>query len=91
MSAGPVTVTTYRVGRRGQVMRPYARPVGKLTKRHVQIITLISHGQTNKSIGEQIGLSERVIKAEITHACGVLHAKNRAHLAATAIRRGLIA
>lgn len=81
---------SWRVDALGRVMRPLARPPGKLTKRHLDVITLVSHGRTNAEIADQLGICDRIVKLEITHACQVLHAHNRAHLAATAIRKGLV-
>ncbi len=53
--------------------RDAASPVDRLTDRELQVFDLIGHGQGNKEIAQQLGLSARTIEAHRAHIKEKLH------------------
>jgi two-component system, NarL family, nitrate/nitrite response regulator NarL len=58
-----------------------------LTVREEQILHLVCEGQSNKEIGEQIGLTEKTVKHYMTNILQKLHARNRVEAALIAKQR----
>lgn len=52
-----------------------------LTKRHIQIMCLVCLGDTDKEIGNKLGISYRTVGRQLCLAYPRLHAKNRTHAA----------
>jgi len=61
-----------------------------LTKRQLEILALISKGQTYKEIAAQLGIRERTIKYHVTCAIEKVHLQNRQQLMSYVTRLGLI-
>lgn len=61
-----------------------------LTDRELEVLRLVTEGQRNREIGEQLGISENTVKFHLKNIVGKLHAQNRAELAARAVREGLV-
>jgi two-component system, NarL family, nitrate/nitrite response regulator NarL len=76
------------LGRRPEARpeRPTARFVD-LTSREEQILRFVCEGQSNKKIGENIGLTERTVKHYMTNILQKLHARNRVEAALIARER----
>ena len=61
----------------------------ELTPQHIEILTLLSQGQTYAQIGEALCLSEATIRYHVTQIMDRLHLQNRAQVIAYAARHGL--
>lgn len=48
-----------------------------LTKRQIQVLELVTQGETNKAAAQALGLSEKTIKAHVSAIFRVLGVKNR--------------
>jgi len=62
----------------------------QLTPRQLQVLELLTEGHTNKSIGEQLYLSESTVKYHVRHAMDLLGVERRAELVREVMRRGLL-
>ena len=58
-----------------------ANPLEELTKRERQILELVGKGQTNKSIGKQLGITEKTVKHYMSNILAKLHVRNRVEAA----------
>jgi DNA-binding NarL/FixJ family response regulator len=56
--------------------------LGKLTERQRIVASMISHGASNKEIGNRLNISERTVKAHLTQVFRSLGVTDRLHLAA---------
>lgn len=54
------------------------------------VVALAAHGLTNTAIGRRLGRSTNTIKSRLARLTVRLGARNRAHLVAVCISRGLI-
>lgn len=61
-----------------------------LTLREVQVLELLAEGLPNKSIAEQLGISDQTVKFHVASILGKLGASNRTEAVRRALRRGLI-
>jgi DNA-binding NarL/FixJ family response regulator len=52
-----------------------------LTRLERQVLALIAEGKTNKEIASALGVSEKTVKAHLSHAFGKLNVTRRAHAA----------
>ena len=64
-------------------------PAG-LTKREVEILTLVGHGLTNSQIGERLFISYRTVATHLRNIFEKTGMANRAEATAFAMREGLI-
>lgn len=62
---------------------------GGLSPRQVQILTLVTQGQTYRQVAETIGIAERTVKYHMAEILDRLHLQNRAQVLAYAARMGL--
>jgi DNA-binding CsgD family transcriptional regulator len=65
-----------------------ARPV--LTPRQREILTLAAEGLSNAEIGARLWLAPTTVKTHMSDIATTLHAANRTHTVATALRTGII-
>ena len=79
------------------LMKQIADPVTKLkgdavmlSQREIEIVRLLAEGSSNKSIGEQLSLSENTIKYHIKKILQKLNVQNRTEAVTYAIRNNLI-
>lgn len=61
-----------------------------LTKRELEVLTLLSHGFKNQKIAEKLFLSVNAIESHLTHIYQKLNVKNRTHAINMAFNHGLI-
>ena len=61
-----------------------------LTRRQLEVLTLVAQGLTYKEIGARLGLSERTIKYHMGEIIDRLHLDNRAQVIEYAKRSGLV-
>lgn len=83
----PTAVGDPEAVHRAGVPRPRTE---SLSVREVQVAQLVAAGFTNGAIGEALVLSPRTIQRHLENATGKTGAKNRAELAAIAVREGLV-
>jgi DNA-binding NarL/FixJ family response regulator len=62
----------------------------RLTARQIEILTMVSKGQPNKTIAATLDLSEKTVKAHITAIFRALNVVNRTQAAAVGRESGLI-
>ena len=61
-----------------------------LTSREVQVLELLAEGQSNKAIGQRLGISDQTVKFHVAAISGKLGAVNRTDAVRRAIRRGIV-
>ncbi len=61
-----------------------------LTKRELEVITLIKKGLTNGQIGKQLFIAERTVKFHVTAILSKLNAKTRTEAVDISLKRGLL-
>jgi NarL family two-component system response regulator YdfI len=64
--------------------------VSPLTDREREVLALVAEGGTNRSVAYELGISERTVKAHLTHVYQKLDVDSRAAAVAEATRQGLI-
>jgi len=64
--------------------------VSELSGREVEVLRLVSDGQSNKQIGEQLGLSALTVKSHLARIARKLGTGDRAEMVALAMRAGVI-
>lgn len=58
--------------------------------RELEVLALVRDGFTNKQIGEELWIAENTVKSHVASVLRLLDARNRAHMVAIAIHRGLV-
>ena len=61
-----------------------------LTPAEVRVLRLIAEGNANKEIATQLSVSEDTVKGQVRNILSKLGAKDRAHAAILAVKRGII-
>ena len=62
----------------------------KLTHREIEVLQLVSEGNSNKVIGNRLFISEETVKGHIKHILLKLDANDRTQAVTIAVRRGII-
>lgn len=62
----------------------------RLTKKQGDILELLAQGCTNEEIGKALAILPQTVKNHVSGLLRRLHAKNRAHAVAIAVRKGII-
>jgi DNA-binding NarL/FixJ family response regulator len=62
----------------------------QLTQREREVLTQVAKGYGNRRIGEELGISEETVKSYLSNIMQKLHASDRAHAVATALRHGFL-
>jgi DNA-binding NarL/FixJ family response regulator len=62
----------------------------KLTRREVEVLTLIAGGRSNKRIAFELGISEKTVKTHVGHVLAKLGVTDRTQAALLAVREGLV-
>ena|SRR5664279_291090 len=70
-----------------QLTPPGERGLEALTAREIAVLQLVADGCANRQIGQRLSITEETVKSHIGHLLGTLHARNRAHAVAIAMRR----
>ena len=65
---------------------PQTGPPGNLTQRERQVLTLLADGLSNRSIAQELFISEKTVSVHITHILAKLDVTNRTEAAAAARR-----
>jgi DNA-binding NarL/FixJ family response regulator len=61
-----------------------------LTPRHLEILALVARGNTNRQVGEELGISERTVRNHMRAIQHRLSTSDRTHAVVVAIGRGWI-
>jgi DNA-binding NarL/FixJ family response regulator len=64
--------------------------VETLTSREIEVLELLAEGRSNKSIAQQLGISDQTVKFHVAAIAGKLGAVNRTDAVRRAIRRGIV-
>lgn len=67
-----------------------ADSVSELSGREIEVLRLVSDGQSNKQIGEQLGLSALTVKSHLARVARKVGTGDRAEMVAMAMRAGVI-
>lgn len=62
-----------------------------LTPRHLEILSRVARGRTNREIGEELGISERTVRNHMRAISKRLSSSDRTHAVVIAIGNGWIA
>jgi DNA-binding CsgD family transcriptional regulator len=82
--------TYERLGARPDVSRLPGQTAAGLTARELQVLRLVADGATNRSIGIDLGLSERTVDRHVSNIFAKLGVSSRAAATAAAYRADLI-
>jgi DNA-binding NarL/FixJ family response regulator len=66
------------------------RAVEALSPREVEILALITSGETSRTIAQRLHLSEHTVRHHTSNIFQKLHVRHRSQAAAEAVRRGLV-
>ncbi len=67
---------------------PETEPTERLTPAEMDVLRLVAQGEDNKTIAEQLGLTERTVANRLSDVYQKLHVNNRTQAALFALRRG---
>ena len=82
--------TFERLGARPDLARVPGQASAGLTAREVQVLRLVAQGETNRSIGASLGLSQRTVDRHVSNILAKLDVTSRTAAAALASRSQLI-
>ena len=85
--ADPSVASLLAAGLRGG---PADSGVSELSGREVEVLRLVSDGQSNKQIGDELGLSALTVKSHLARIARKLGTGDRAEMVALAMRAGVI-
>ncbi len=85
--ADPSVASLLAAGLRGG---PVDTGVSELSGREIEVLRLVADGQSNKQIGEQLGLSALTVKSHLARIARKLGTGDRAEMVAMAMRAGVI-
>jgi len=74
--------------RRMGTATPEIEPAERLTQAEMDVLRLVAQGEDNKTIAEQLGLTERTVANRLSDVYQKLHVNNRTQAALFALRRG---
>ena len=66
------------------------RGMEPLSSREVSVLRLVATGRHNRSIGEELNISEQTVKSRIKNILAKLNAHDRSHAVALAMKRGFL-
>jgi two-component system NarL family response regulator len=62
----------------------------RITRRELAVLRLLAAGNSNREIGDALGISEGTVKIHVTHLYAKLEVTSRTEAINTALRRGLV-
>jgi DNA-binding NarL/FixJ family response regulator len=62
----------------------------RITRRELAVLRLLAAGNSNREIGDALGISDGTVKIHLTHLFAKLEVTSRTEAIATALRRGLV-
>jgi DNA-binding NarL/FixJ family response regulator len=66
------------------------RPAGRLTRREMQVLRLMSHAKTNKQIGVALFISENTVKTHVRNILAHFKVGSRMEAVTCAWRTGVL-
>ncbi|MEO6203971.1 MAG: helix-turn-helix transcriptional regulator, partial [Mycobacteriales bacterium] len=69
---------------------PAESGVAELSGREIEVVRLVADGQSNKQIGDALGLSALTVKSHLARIARKLGTGDRAEMVAMAMRAGVI-
>ena len=85
--ADPSVASLLAAGLRGA---PAESGIGELSDREIEVLRLVADGQSNKQVGELLGLSALTVKSHLARIARKLGTGDRAEMVALAMRAGVI-
>ncbi|MEP7054429.1 MAG: response regulator transcription factor [Actinomycetota bacterium] len=85
--ADPSVASLLAAGLRGG---PVGEGINELSGREVEVLKLVADGQSNKQVGELLGLSALTVKSHLARIARKLGTGDRAEMVALAMRAGVI-
>ncbi len=73
-----------------QPVPPFPSPDSRLSQREQEVLTLVARGASNKEIAVRLVITEGTVKNHLHNIITKLHMRNRAEIAAYAVRQGLL-
>ncbi len=73
-----------------EISRDASRPLGGLTPREIEVLTLVAHGRTSSEIAEALHIGRRTVETHRASVSSKLGVRNQAELVRYAIERGLV-
>lgn len=86
--ADPSVASLLAAGLRGN--GPVETGVSELSGREIEVLRLVADGQSNKQIGDELGLSALTVKSHLARIARKLGTGDRAEMVALAMRAGVI-
>lgn len=68
----------------------FRHPADELTSRELEVLERLAKGQTNRLVGDNLGISEGTVKAHVNRILTKLGASDRTQAVVLAIERGII-
>ncbi|WP_368654403.1 response regulator [Ornithinibacillus sp. 4-3] len=68
----------------------YSRPLHILTKRECQVLQLLAEGNSNRSISDNLFISEKTVKNHVSNILQKMRVNDRTQAVVTAIRNGWV-
>lgn len=90
---GKATFHPVAAQRMMQAVQNPPAPAGEyeaLTPRELEVLACVGRGMENKEIAEELGITERTVKAHVTNLLAKLDCPNRVSLAIYAVRNGIV-
>jgi len=69
---------------------PKAEIVNPLSARELEVLTMVADGARNKEIAHQLNITERTVKAHLSHIFNKLDVDSRAAAVGTAVKSGIL-
>lgn len=75
---------------RANIEENNASLISPLTKRELEVLEMIAHGETNKEISGRMGISEHTVKSHVMHIFDKLGVNDRTRASVWAVKNGLL-
>jgi DNA-binding NarL/FixJ family response regulator len=70
--------------------KPFHYPASPLTRRELELLSLVRQGFTNKQVAGRLFISERTVKFHVTAILSKLYASTRTEAVDIALKRGIL-
>lgn len=90
LSVGQLRACVHAAAAGLRVSTPESRPMSRLDRRSLDVVSLLAAGAGTREIAETLGYSERTIKGVVREVQLALGTRTRAQAVAEAMRQGLI-